>query len=79
MYILDRDIQTPLPLCSYKCARVSPSTQDARELLCAMFKFARGWRSSTTVEEGMKACASNRQLLLRREKWGRVLRTVHPF
>ena len=60
-------------------ARKSPSTQGARELLCAMFKLVRGWRSSTATPEGMKACASNWQLLLRREKWGRVLRTVHPF
>lgn len=29
--------------------------------------------------EGMKTCAGSRRLLLRREKWGRVLRTVHPL
>lgn len=71
------DIQTDA-FVSHKRAE-SLSTQDARELLCAMFKFVRGWRSSTATPEGMKACASNWQLLLRREKWGRVLRTVHPF
>ncbi|KAG7209440.1 hypothetical protein KM043_015531 [Ampulex compressa] len=27
----------------------------------------------------MEACASSRPLLLRRERWGRVLRTVHPL
>lgn len=29
--------------------------------------------------EGMKTCAGSRRLLLRRERWGRVLRTVHPL
>ena len=77
-YIYDSIYRRRWPL-RRTSARKSPSTQGARELLCAMFKLVRGWRSSTATPEGMKACASNRQLLLRREKWGRVLRTVHPF
>jgi len=58
--------------------RDGPShTGCSRATVLCLSSFGGGDLPSRT--EGMKTCAGSRRLLLRRERWGRVLRTVHPL